>query len=219
MSPTRIAFNGFQSFVRLASLALVCGLGVASLDGQGFTAFYSFKGGVDGGEPQDGLIQGTDGRLYGTASYEGADGYGMIFAINVDGTGFTTLHSFTRGNDGAEPPAGLIEGTDGRLYGTTYEGGADGNGTIFAINVDGTGFTTLYSFTGGSDGSFPQAVLIEGANGRLYGTTYEGGVEYSGTIFAINMGYSYGTILCSLVPCTPAMPHSWKTSVWKQSKM
>ena len=67
-------------------------------------------------------------------------------AVNTDGTGFTILHSFTGGSDGADPFAGLIL-SGNTLYGTARFGGSSGNGTVFAVNTDGTGFTTLYSFS------------------------------------------------------------------------
>ena len=68
-----------------------------------------------------------------------------MFAVNTNGTGFTTLHSFTAGGDGAVPVGLVLSGNT--LYGTAYEGGSSGSGTVFAVNTNGTGFTTLYSFT------------------------------------------------------------------------
>src|ERR1019366_4362439 len=135
MNPAQSLLNGFQTSMRLASLALICVLGVASLDGQGFSTLYSFTGGSDGARPYAGLIQGSDGRFYGTAKYGGVGANGVIFTINSDGTSFTTLYAFTGGSDGATPFAGLIEGSDGRLYGTASGGGTDGDGTLFAYNA------------------------------------------------------------------------------------
>ena len=79
----------------------------------------------------------------------GSSGNGTVFAVNTDGTGFTTLHSFTGGSDGADPNAGLIL-SGNTLYGTASHGGSSGNGTVFAVNTDGTGFTNLHSFTAGT---------------------------------------------------------------------
>jgi uncharacterized repeat protein (TIGR03803 family) len=112
-----------------------------------------------------------------------------VFALNTDGTGFTNLHSFTatsssapNGNtDGANPQAGLIL-SGNTLYGTTYQGGSSGYGAVFALNRNGTGFTNLHSFTGGSNGAFPYARLILSGS-TLYGTAYGGGV---GMVFAVN---------------------------------
>src|SRR5258708_31096052 len=69
----------------------------------------------------------------------------MVFAVNTDGTGFTTLHNFAS-YDGADPVAGLILSGD-TLYGTTAGGASSGNGTVFAVKTDGTGFSILHSFT------------------------------------------------------------------------
>jgi uncharacterized repeat protein (TIGR03803 family) len=168
-------------------------------DGTGFTTLYTFTGGTDGDAPYGSLIQGSDGRLYGTASSGGADGQGTVFALNTDGTGFTALYAFTGGADGGVPLAGLIEGSDSRLYGTASSGGTGGNGTVFSMNTEGTGFATLHSFTGGSDGASPQASLIQLSDGRLYGTTWGGGAIGYGVLFAVKndgtgftMLYSFG---------------------------
>ena len=97
--------------------------------------------------------------LYGTASAGGSSGNGTVFAVNTDGTGFTNLHSFTAtsgsqaygtNSDGANPYGGLIL-SGNTLYGTARYGGSSGNGTVFAVNTDGTGFTNLHSFTATSD--------------------------------------------------------------------
>src|SRR5580700_4768037 len=92
------------------------------------------------------------------------------------------LHTFTGGSDGANPQAALTN-VNGTLYGTTYSGGANGDGTVFAITASGTK-SVLHSFAGGSDGANPQAALTN-VNGTLYGTTYSGGANGDGTVFAI----------------------------------
>jgi uncharacterized repeat protein (TIGR03803 family) len=119
----------------------------------------------------------------------GAAGIGTVFAVNTDGTGFTTLHSFTAesGNhinpDGGYPWDSLI--LSGKtLYGTAAAGGSLGRGMVFALNTDGTNFTTLHSFAY-NDGAEPRAGLILSGN-TLYGTTYRGGTSGNGTVFAVN---------------------------------
>lgn len=82
---------------------------------------------------------------------------------------------------GASPYAGLLQATDGRFYGTTRFGGASGRGTVFRVDATGA-LTTLHHFTGGIDGGYPYAGVIEAADGGLYGTTLSGGVDESGTI-------------------------------------
>ena len=169
-------------------------------DGTRFATLHSFIDGTgqnSGGWPinTDGVVPGTglisSGQtLYGTAEYGGASGNGTVFKVNNDGSGFTTLHSFTdpdynnggTNSDGASPQGGLIlSGT--ALYGTALFGGGSGKGTVFAINTDGSGFITLHSF-GGSDGASPSGSLALSSN-TLYGTTFAGGDSDYGTAFKI----------------------------------
>jgi uncharacterized repeat protein (TIGR03803 family) len=169
-------------------------------DGTGFTLLYSFTGGSDGANPQAALLL-SGNTLYGTATLGGSSGSGTVFAINTNSTGFTNLHSFTAlssstNSDGATPQGALL--LSGKtLYGTASVGGSAGNGSVFAVNIDGTGFTNLHSFTAlsnstNSDGANPQAGLILSGN-TLYGTTAKGGGWGNGTVFTINtngMGFT-----------------------------
>jgi uncharacterized repeat protein (TIGR03803 family) len=162
------------------------------------TTLYSFDG-TDGYRPQAGLVQATDGNLYGTTAYGGANQFGTVFKITTGGT-LTTLHSFDspNGTDGAYPFAGLVQATDGNLYGTTYEGGANGFGTVFKITRSGT-LTTLHSFcppNGCTDGSFLQAGLVQATNGNLYGTTSDNGFANNGlgTVFKITTSGTLTTL-------------------------
>ena len=160
-------------------------------DGTGFKAVYDFKGGADGSGPADGPVLGRDGVLYGVTSTGGINNTGTVFKLNPDGTGYAVLHSFGGPDDGAWPQAGLVQGTDGMLYGTTAQGGTNyqdslEGGTVFKLSPDGTGYTVLYNFQGdlGGDGSFPLARLLQGRDGALYGTTYDGGFS-RGTVFTL----------------------------------
>jgi uncharacterized repeat protein (TIGR03803 family) len=149
------------------------------------TILYSFTGAADGGNPKAGLIQGTDGGLYGTTEVGGASDYGTVFKITPSGA-LTTLYSFTGAADGGVSSGGLLQCKDGNLYGTCAEGGADGSGTVFKITTSGV-LTTLYSFTGGADGGAPKAGLIEGKDGNLYGTCPQGGADGNGGVFKLTM--------------------------------
>src|SRR5208282_5960449 len=149
-----------------------------------FTNFYSFTGGNDGGSPEAGLVQGSDGNFYGTTSHGGTNGDGTVFKISTNGA-LTSLYSFTGGNDGAYPYAGLVQGSDGNFYGTTSGGGTNGDGTVFQISTN-RALTSLYSFTGGNDGGEPYAGLVQGSDGNFYGTTYNGGTSNLGTVFKIS---------------------------------
>ena len=128
-------------------------------NGSGFTNLYSFTNGIDGGSPFAGLVLSGD-TLYGTAIGGGNAGIGSVFTLNTNGSDFTNLYSFTNGVDGADPFAGLVLSGD-TLYGTASQGGGAGNGTVFALNTNGSGFTNLYSFTNGIDGAYPFAVLLD----------------------------------------------------------
>jgi len=149
------------------------------------TVVHAFNG-TDGGSP-NGLIQATDGNFYGTTQTQGTSYCGTIFKMTPNGE-LTTLYNFTGGADGAIPYAALVEASDGYLYGTTSDGYDDyGYGTIFKISLGGA-FTTLYSFTGGADGSSPHSALIQGTDGNFYGTAELGGASSAcddgcGTVF------------------------------------
>jgi uncharacterized repeat protein (TIGR03803 family) len=151
------------------------------------TVLYSFAGGSDGEHPYAGVIQGSDGNFYGTTYQGGASGYGTVFKIAPSGTE-TVLHSFAGGSsDGANPEAGLTQGTDGNFYGNTYLGGASNLGTVFEITPSGTE-TVLHSFAGGSsDGANPSANLLQSSDGNLYGSTSAGGTSGYGTFFKVTL--------------------------------
>ncbi len=169
-------------------------------DGSSFTNLHSFTAlndstNSDGATPVAGLVS-SGNTLYGTAQVGGSFGNGAVFAISTNGTGFTNLHSFTAtsgllftNSDGANPYAGLIL-SGNTLYGTAETGGGFGNGTVFKLNTNGTGFTNLHSFTAlinstNSDGASPDGGLVL-SNNILYGTAYLGGSSGKGTVFAVN---------------------------------
>ena len=171
-------------------LLLLCATTAIALPAQTFTTLHNFDG-TDGKVPEAGLIQATNGTLYGTTGSGGANGDGTIFKIGPSGT-LTTIYSFcpppNRCTDGAYPFAGLIQATDGSFYGTTSEGGANSHGTVFKISPSGT-LATLHSFcseTGCADGQYPSAGLVQAIDGNSYGTTYSGGANGYGTVFKIS---------------------------------
>ncbi|MGA2177039.1 MAG: choice-of-anchor tandem repeat GloVer-containing protein [Verrucomicrobiota bacterium] len=154
------------------------------------TNFYSFTGGADGYNPAGALVQGTDGNFYGVTKRNVISGfafYGTIFKVSTNGA-LTTLYALNPSvyGDGAYPFAGLIQGADGNSYGTTYLGGAAGNGTVFRITSAGA-FATLVSFNGSDDGAQPEAALAQDAEGNFYGTTTSGGPYGKGSIFRLSI--------------------------------
>lgn len=157
------------------------------------TTLYSFTLAAQGSTPYAGLVQATNGDLYGTTSAGGANNFGTVFKITTSGT-LTTLYSFcaeTNCADGSHPQTGLVQAINGDLYGTTSNGGTNNNGTIFKITPAGA-LTTLYKFNS-SDGIAPNT-LLRATNGYLYGTTGGGGAYAEGTIFKITPAGSLTTI-------------------------
>ena len=182
------------------------------------TTLYTFCGQSDcGAYPYAGLVQSTDGNFYGTTPYGGTNNGGTVFKITPSGT-LTTLYSFcSQGDDcsdGSQPYAGLVQGTDGNFYGTTYYGGpgtcdnpSHGTvscGTVFKITPTGA-LTTLHSFVS-TDGGNPDAGLVEGTDGNFYGTTPYGGANGTndGTIFKITPSGTLTSLysFCSESGCT-----------------
>jgi uncharacterized repeat protein (TIGR03803 family) len=167
-------------------LLLLAGLLTADARaGAVFTSLYSFTGTNDGANPHAGLVQGSDGNFYGTTGSGGTNNLGTVFKITSTGA-LSSLYSFTGGKDGGSPYAGLAQGSDGSFYGTTETGGTNGNnGTVFKITSTGA-LTSLYSFTGGRDGGLPIAGLVQASDGNFYGTTDAGGTNNLGTVFQIS---------------------------------
>jgi uncharacterized repeat protein (TIGR03803 family) len=138
------------------------------------TVLYSFTGSADGGGPTAGLIFDSAGNLYGTGSYGGPSGGGVVFKLDTSGHE-TVLYSFTGGADGGVPYASVIRDSAGNLYGTTINGGSSAHGVVFKVDTTGHE-TVLYSFTGGADGGDPFSGVIRDSAGNLVGTTLRGGV-------------------------------------------
>jgi uncharacterized repeat protein (TIGR03803 family) len=156
-----------------------CGV-VFKLDTTGKeTVLHSFTGGGDGGVPEANVIRDAAGNLYGTTE-GGGDCCGVVFKLNPDTGEETVLYAFTGGTDGGLPLAGVIQDAAGNLYGATVNRGdlncfpPNGCGVVFRLDSTGKE-TALYAFTGGADGAFPFAGVIQDTAGNLYGTTENGG--------------------------------------------
>jgi uncharacterized repeat protein (TIGR03803 family) len=167
-------------------------------DGTGFTNLHYFTAAPgtaatnsDGANPYGQLVL-SGSTLYGTASAGGQSGFGTVFKVNTDGTGFAVILSFLGGAVGGIPLAGLtLSGST--LYGACTVGGNPSAGTVFSVNIDGTGFTNLHTFTA-NEGAYPKASLILSGK-TLYGTTYRGGGSGIGTVFKVNTdGTGFATL-------------------------
>jgi uncharacterized repeat protein (TIGR03803 family) len=156
---------------------------------------YAFQGGTDGKGPLSGVIIDGAGNLYGTTFNGGsADSQGVVFEIPTGGGSERVLYSFRGGSDGANPMAGVVRDAKGNLYGTTEVGGGNGKGckkiqfgigcgTVFKLTPGGKE-TVLFAFSRKS-GKLPEAPLLFGKNGDLYGTTTEGGKNNNGVVFEL----------------------------------
>lgn len=145
------------------------------------TAIYSFQGGTDGANPQSGVLAGSTGILYGTTTYGGSAGFGTVFQLvppTSSGAPWkeTLIYTFLGGADGANPMTNLLIDKNNVLYGTTYQGGTPGWGTVFQL-IPGTPWKekVLYSFTGLTDGGGPESPLVKGPGGSFYGATFWAG--------------------------------------------
>ena len=185
----------------MKSITLTAALAVATLaastaraqNSTPYSTIYTFQNNPDAAEPRVGMILGHDGKLYGTSYYGGTAYKGTVFTVTNAGA-VTVLHSFDNATgDGSSPYGELVQGSDGRFYGTTVQGGdptygsgRSGEGTVYAITAAGAE-TVLYRFNGAAlgTGSFPYGGLVEGPDGKLYGTTSSGGTYSNGTIFSV----------------------------------
>ena len=167
-----------------------------NIDGRGLSVLYSFAGGPgDGQHPQYATLVLSGSTLYGTTLGGGSALAGTIFKINTDGTGYAVLHSFTGGPNDGQTPFGSLTLSGSSLFGMTNQGGTTGNGTLFKINTDGTGFGVVHSFAGGpADGAGPRGDLTLSGS-TLFGMTTTGGADALGTIFGIGTdGGGYGVL-------------------------
>jgi uncharacterized repeat protein (TIGR03803 family) len=142
-----------------------------------------FGANYNGALPYGGLALGTNGLLWGTTSQLGLTNAGTIFQVTTDGV-FTVVHTLRPEIDGSSPRCTLLLGSNGDFYGTTQTGGTNFAGTIFKISESGT-FSVVCTFGGTNDGSAPYAGLCVGADGNMYGTTWDSGAQSNGTIFEL----------------------------------
>jgi len=152
---------------------------------------HSFGGTSQGYSPYSPLMQGVDGKLYGTCSTGGTNNGGTVFQMTTGGK-LVTLYNFSTTSpvNGATPFAGLVQGSDGFLYGVASVGGANGVGTLFKIDTAGKNITVLHNFaTATGDTPFPTPLLH--TNGKIYGLTFHGGAHTAyGAIYSFDNGLS-----------------------------
>ncbi len=165
----------------------VFSVGTNGTNFQNLVAFTGTGGTASGVVPFGSLIA-SGGTLYGMTNEGGANGDGNVFSVGVNGANHRNLLSFagTGGTASGKNPFGSLILSGARLYGMTSAGGVDGNGNIFSVELDGSGYQDLYDFTGGPDGGDPNGDLLA-SGGTLFGMTYQGGSNGDGTVFAFTL--------------------------------
>jgi hypothetical protein len=189
-------------------------------DGSGFTNICSvFNGGQYGaGVVGDLILSGN--TLYGTAEYGGSStGYGSVFAVNTDSSGFTNLYIFP--DDGGYNGDGYYTNSEGvyptgltlssnTLYVTTFEGGSLGYGVVFAINTNSASFTNLFNFNYTPNGTFMSGAPVVSGN-TIYGTAPDGGLDDNGSVFSLTFG------IVPLVVTTTSLPNGTTNITYSQT--
>jgi uncharacterized repeat protein (TIGR03803 family) len=138
-----------------------------------------------GSNPSAPLVQASDGNFYGTTYTGSGEVRGSVFKMNSRGT-VTTVHTFRTGSEGQLPVGGLVQATDGNLYGSTKFGGNQDYGTLYQITTSGA-YTQLYSFPA-SIGEYATGSLLQHTDGLLYGTAQFGGANGYGSVYTLDMG-------------------------------
>jgi uncharacterized repeat protein (TIGR03803 family) len=181
--------SGFQNFCRknnlrsaVIPLLIVALAGLASAQTE--SVIYGFANPPDAYGPQCNLVRDPAGNMYGTTFSGGANNLGAVYMVTPSGTE-SVVYSFTSGNDGRHPVAGLLrDAKTGNLYGTTVSGGTTNNGTVFVVNPTTGTETVLYSFQGGVDGFNPYSSVVR-IGTTIFGTTLNGGQFGYGTVFSL----------------------------------
>ena len=175
-----------------------------------YTLLHSFAGGAGDGRAPYGDLLLSGSTLYGVTLYGGTSNKGVIFKIGTDGTGFSVLHSFTGGTDDGSSPSfnAKLALSGSTLYGVCPSAGANGHGTIFSIQTDGTGYAVIHDFGGAADGSQPYGGVVV-ADGRLYGMTAAGGADNKGVIFESHLELRLVGGIFKFVRVVNVMHHFW----------
>lgn len=162
--------------IRIFTVLVLCALMPIVVSAQTFRTLVKFDG--SNGAFPDYIIQGTDGRLWGTTQGSN-DNCGTVFNMTPTGV-LTTVFTFNCSN--GENPQDIIQAVDGNFYGVTFSGGDGNRGTVFKLSPTGS-LTTLYNFE--SNGSSGPVGITQGIDGSFYGATYGGGLYGWGTLFKI----------------------------------
>lgn len=181
-------------------MVLVCLFARATASGQAYTILHEFSGRAGG--PLGGLIQASDGKLYGTLAEGGEAGYGSVYSLTPDGSGgytYAEVYGATASDNVISFSTGLLQATDGGLYGGTY---FPQGGVIYRVDPAGT-FAVVHRLTG-NDGAYP-GELVQLADGNLYGVASLAGAGNGGTAFRMDASGTF-TVIHSFTPADGTGP-------------
>ncbi|HET6224759.1 MAG TPA: choice-of-anchor tandem repeat GloVer-containing protein, partial [Bacteroidia bacterium] len=142
--------------------------------------------GSDGAGPESGVIEGSDGKLYGATARGGANDYGVIFSYDIQTATYQKKFDFNSATDGSNPLGLITQAKNGKIYGLTSGGGKDDFGTLFEFDPVTSSYAVKIEFNGTEKGSFPFGSLVEATDGNLYGTATNGGANDFGVLFQYN---------------------------------
>lgn len=166
-------------------------------DGSDFTVLQHLPSAVPASHPGAGVtLAGTS--LYGTCASSSTSWSGAIFKVNLDGTGYDNIHTFHNGDDGGYQTSQGLAYDGSKLFGATVQGGGNGDGALFSMNTDGTGFSVLHSFAESTDGSSLSAPMIASGT-TLYSVNWSGGQGGAGTLFKMDTDGENFTLLHDFV--------------------
>ncbi len=153
-----------------------------------YTKKVDFNGVLTGAEPIGGLVEASNGKLYGMTSRGGVNNIGVLFEYDPVTNVYLKKMDFSFSSvvTGAEPLGGLIQASNGKLYGMTFKGGTSNLGVLFEYDPIGNTYVKKIDFNGSNNGSFPRGNLMQASNGKLYAMTSSGGVNNGGVLFEYN---------------------------------
>lgn len=143
----------------------------------------NFNDTLSGNGPQSDLIQATDGKLYGSTQYGGAEGFGVIFQYDPITFSYSKKVDFIKESEGKLPVGALMQATNGNLYGMTFDGGKNSAGVLYQFNTSSFIYKKEFDFHGAINGSTPGSSLVQANDKMLYGITKDGGIDGDGTLF------------------------------------
>ncbi|HZK80083.1 MAG TPA: choice-of-anchor tandem repeat GloVer-containing protein, partial [Humisphaera sp.] len=214
---TANAVNGIATFASVAiaaagsyTLAATDGMLTPAVSGSfnvyRFNPIASLLPPPNGANPYGDVVLDSNGNLFGTSNQGGTSNLGTVFEIVHGSSAIIAIASFN-GANGSHPEAGLAIDTSGNFFGTTYQGGASGYGTVFEIAHGTTTVTTIAAFNG-IDGANPTAAVTLDSGGDIFGTTPSHGANGFGTVFEIVRGATTLTTVASFTTLSGGVPEA-----------